>query len=113
MVPVAVRPHPQAAEALQPLIDTAREQRGRRRYDPSAGREVQHLFVVRGKLLSKSLLFDRARAEACTGAGPVDSAGKATITAHRFRHTKVIRLVVGGLGVIGLAVGLLNRHKPA
>jgi len=26
---------------------------------------------------------------------------------------EVIRLVVGGLGVIGLAVGLLNRHKPA
>ncbi len=26
---------------------------------------------------------------------------------------EVIRLVVGGLGVIGLAVGLLNGHKPA
>jgi hypothetical protein len=50
--------HPQAADALQPLIDLARSTGGRRRYDPSAGREVQHIFVVRGKLLSKSLLFD-------------------------------------------------------
>jgi integrase len=50
--------HPQAADALQPLIDLARSTGGRRRYDPSAGREVQHIFVARGKLLSKSLLFD-------------------------------------------------------
>ncbi len=42
--------HQQAAEALQPLIGLARQQRGRRRYDASAGREVQHIFVVRGKL---------------------------------------------------------------
>ncbi len=56
--------HPQAAAALQPLIELARQQRARRRYDSSAGREVQHIFVVRGKLLSKSLLFDMALAEA-------------------------------------------------
>jgi len=88
--------HPQAADALQPLIDLARQQGGRRRYDPSAGREVQHIFVVRGKLLSKSLLFDMALAEACTAAGLVDSAGKATITAHRFRHTIGTQLAEGG-----------------
>ena len=87
---------PQAADALQPLIDLARQQGGRRRYDPSAGREVQHIFVVRGKLLSKSLLFDMALAEACTAAGLVDSAGKATITAHRFRHTIGTHLAEGG-----------------
>jgi len=88
--------HPQAAEALQPLIDIARKQRGRRRDDPAADRAVQHLFVVRGKLLSKSLLFDRALAEACTAAGLVDSAGKATITAHRSRHTIGTQLAEGG-----------------
>ncbi len=42
--------HPQAANALQPLIDLARQQRSRRRYDPSAGREVQYIFLMRGKL---------------------------------------------------------------
>jgi integrase len=88
--------HPRAAEALQPLIDLARQQRGRRRWDPSAGREVQYIFVVRGKLLSRSLLFDMALAEACTAAGLVDSAGKATITAHRFRHTIGTQLAEGG-----------------
>ncbi len=66
--------HPQAADALQPWIDLARQQHGRPRWDPSAGREVQHIFVVRGKLLSKSLLFDMALAEACAAAGRVDSA---------------------------------------
>jgi integrase len=40
--------HPQAAEALRPLIDRAREQRSRPRFDPGAGRTVQHLFLVRG-----------------------------------------------------------------
>ncbi|GAA3707573.1 hypothetical protein GCM10022204_26870 [Microlunatus aurantiacus] len=88
--------HPQAANALQPLIDLARQQRSRRRYDSSAGREVQHIFMMRGKLLSKSLLFDMALAEACTAAGLVDSAGKATITAHRFRHTIGTQLAEGG-----------------
>ena len=79
--------HPQAAVALQPLIERARQQRARRRFDLSAGREVQHIYLVRGKLLSKSLLFDMALAEACTAACLVDSGGRQTITAHRFRHT--------------------------
>ncbi len=35
--------HPQAAQALQPLIDLARRQAARRRFDASAGRPVQQL----------------------------------------------------------------------
>jgi integrase len=103
--------HPQAADALHPLIDTARQQRGRRRYDPSAGREVQHIFVVRGKLLSKSLLFDMALAEACTAAGLVDSAGKATITAHRFRHTIGTQLAEGGARIQTI-MAVLGHRTP-
>jgi site-specific recombinase XerD len=105
--------HPQAADALQPLIDLARQQGGRRRYDPSAGREVQHIFVVRGKLLSKSLLFDLALAEACTAAGLVDSAGKATITAHRFRHTigtQLAQLAEGGAR-IQTSMAVLDKRR--
>lgn len=101
--------HPQAAEALRPLIDIAREQRGRRRYDANAGREVQHLFVVRGKLLSKSLLFDRSLAEACTAAGLVDSRGKQTITAHRFRHTIGTQLAEGGARIQTIMAVLGHR----
>lgn len=37
-----------------------------------------------------------AFAEACTATGLVDSAGKATITAHRFRHTIGTQLAEGG-----------------
>jgi hypothetical protein len=33
---------------LQPVIEQARQQRARRRFDPSAGRPVQHVFLVRG-----------------------------------------------------------------
>ena len=103
--------HPHAADALQPLIELARQQRGRRRYDPSAGREVQHIFVVRGKLLSNSLLFDMALAEACTAAGLVDSAGKATITAHRFRHTIGTQLAEGGARIQTI-MAVLGHRTP-
>ncbi len=103
--------HPQAADALHPLIEAARQQRGRRRYDPSADREVQHIFVVRGKLLSKSLLFDMALAEACTAAGLVDSAGKAPITAHRFRHTIGTQLAEGGARIQTI-MAVLGHRTP-
>lgn len=103
--------HPQAAAALQPLIDQTRQQHGRRRYDPSAGREVQHIFVVRGKLLSRSLLFDKALAEACTAAGLVDSAGRATVTAHRFRHTIGTQLAEGGARIQTI-MAVLGHRTP-
>ena len=74
--------HPLAAEALQPVIELAREQNARKRFDPSAGRPVQHAFLVRGKLLSNAFLFDLSLKAACTAAGLVDSAGRPTITAH-------------------------------
>jgi integrase len=102
--------HPQAADALQPLIDLARSTGGRRHYDPSAGREVQHIFVVRGKLLSKSVLFDMALAEVCA-AGLVDSAGKATITAHRFRHTIGTQFAEGGARIQTI-MAVLGHQTP-
>jgi integrase len=68
--------HPRAAEALQLIIDLARQQHARKRFDPSAGRPVQHVFLVRGKLLSNAFLFDLSLKAACTAAGLVDSAGR-------------------------------------
>lgn len=88
--------HPQAADALQPLIDLALAQAARHRFDPSAGRAVQHLFTVRGKLLSNAFLFDMSLKAACSIAGLVDAQGRATITAHRFRHTIGTQLAEGG-----------------
>ncbi len=103
--------HPQAAEVLQPLIDIAREQHGCSRWDASAGREVQHIFVVRGKLLSKALLFDLALAEACTAAGLVDSAGRSSITAHRFRRTIGTQLAEGGARIQTI-MAVLGHRTP-
>jgi integrase len=88
--------HPQAAEALHPVMELARQQQARPRFDPSAGRTVQHVFLVRGKLLSNAFLFDLSLAAACTAAGLVDSAGKPAISAHRFRHTIGTQLAEGG-----------------
>ncbi len=46
-----------AAGPLQPLIELARRHAARDQFDPSA---VQHLFMVRGKLLPIAFLFDRS-----------------------------------------------------
>ncbi|WP_236581605.1 tyrosine-type recombinase/integrase [Rhodococcus sp. T7] len=88
--------HPEAAAALRPLIDLARTRHARGRYDPSVGRAVEHIFTVRGKLLSKAFLFDLALKTACTTAGLLDSQGRPTISAHRFRHTIGTQLAEGG-----------------
>ena len=85
--------HPQAADALQPLIELARQQRARPRFDPSAGRPVQHIFMVRGKLLSNAFLFELSLKAACTAAGLVDPAGqtddhRAPIPAHHRHPTR-------------------------
>src|SRR5262249_19017608 len=47
----------------------------------------RRLFVHYGKLYSPKYLFESALQEACTKAGLVTPDGKATVTAHRFRHT--------------------------
>jgi len=103
--------HPQAAEALQPVIDLARQQQARRRFDPSAGRQVQHVFLVRGKLLSNAFLFDLSLKAACTAAGLVDSAGRPSITAHRFRHTIGTQLAEGGARIQTI-MAVLGHHSP-
>jgi integrase len=103
--------HPQAAGALQPVIDLARQQQARRRFDPSAGRPVQHVFLMRGKLLSNAFLFDLSLKAACTAAGLVDSAGRPTITAHRFRHTIGTQLAEGGARIQTI-MAVLGHRTP-
>jgi len=103
--------HPLAAEALRAVIDLARQQRARGRFDPSAGRPVQHVFVVRGKLLSNAFLFDLSLKAACTAAGLVDSAGRPAITAHRFRHTIGTQLAEGGARIQTI-MAVLGHRTP-
>ncbi|TJZ81711.1 site-specific integrase [Rhodococcus oryzae] len=88
--------HPDAAAVLRPLIELARARGARGLYDPSADRAVEHVFTVRGKLLSKGFLFDLSLKAACTAAGLLDSRGRPTVSAHRFRHTIGTQLAEGG-----------------
>lgn len=104
--------HPQAADALQPLIDLGRRQAARDRFDSSVGRPVQHVFLVRGKLLSPAFLFELSLKAACTAAGLVDSRGRPTISAHRFRHTIGTQLAEGGARLQTI-MAVLGHRSPA
>jgi integrase len=103
---------PQTAKDLEPIIDLARQQHARKRFDPSAGRPVQHVFLVRGKLLSNAFLFDLSLKAACNAAGLVDSAGRAAITAHRFRHTIGTQLAEGGARIQTI-MAVLGHRTPS
>lgn len=104
--------HPEAAAALQPLIDQAKTLRSRPHYDHDAEREVTYVFTVRGKLLSQGFLFDAALKAACTAAGLVDDAGRPTISAHRFRHTIGTQLAEGGARLQTI-MAILGHRTPA
>jgi len=104
--------HPDAADALRSLITLARAQDARGRYDPSAGRTVRHVFLVRGKLLSNAFLFEHALNIACTTAGLVDATGRPTVNAHRFRHTIGTQLAEGGARLQTI-MAVLGHKSPA
>lgn len=90
----------------------ARQHAARHRFDLSAGRPVQHVFALRGKLLSSAFLFDLGLKAACTAAGLVDPRGRATITAHRFRHTIGTQLAEGG-ALLQTIMAVLGHRTPA
>jgi len=104
--------HLQAAQALQPLIDTARNHAALAQFDASAARPVHYVFVRRGKLLSAAFLFDRALKLACTAAGLIDAQGRPTVSAHRFRHTIGTQLAEGGARLQTI-MAVLGHRTPA
>jgi integrase len=86
--------HPEAAEAIKELQVIVTPSRGFK--DEYSNKETARLFVRRGHCLSDVYLFEESLQAACKKAGLVDHEGKATITAHRFRHTVGTELVEGG-----------------
>jgi hypothetical protein len=88
--------HPDAATALQHVIDLTNTRHAISRRDPRADRTVDYVFLRRGKLLSAAWLFDEAFRIACTSAGLVDANGVPTVSAHRMRHTLGTQLAEGG-----------------
>ena len=80
MVPI----HHEAAEAIR--TSSGSERQGAVCVTRRRGRRPT-IFMHHGKLYSHSYLFDEPLLIACREAGLVTAGGKATVTAHRFRHT--------------------------
>jgi len=88
--------HEEAAAAIRTL-QTHRDGEPTRGFpDELTGRLSRRLFVHHGKTFSAPYLFETPLWDACERAGLVTADGKATITAHRFRHTVGMQLAERG-----------------
>jgi len=89
--------HEEAAEAIHELLQALRRGEPARGFrDELTGRIERPLFVHHGKTYAAEYLFKAALEGACRQAGLVDSAGRPTVTAHRFRHTVGTQLAERG-----------------
>jgi integrase len=75
----------EAAAAIRNLQANRALDRGFR--DSVTGIETRYLFMRHGQRLSAAYLFERPLEIACGAAGLVESNGRPSVTAHRFRHT--------------------------
>lgn len=88
--------HEEAAQAIRALQAYRANEPTRGFRDDLTGVSSRRLFVHYGKMFSAEYLFVSALQEACARAGLVTSDGKATVTAHRFRHTVGTQLAEKG-----------------
>ncbi len=88
--------HEEAAQAIRALQAHRASEPTRGFRDDLTGVSSRRLFVHHGKLFSPKYLFESALREACAKAGLVTPDGKATVTAHRFRHTVGTQLAEKG-----------------
>ena len=84
----------EAADAIRELQAIRWPDRGFR--DDITGLRTCNLFVKHGQRLSVAYLFIYPLRVACHQAGLVDSTGRPTVTAHRFRHTVGTQLAERG-----------------
>ena len=92
MVPL----HEEAAQAIRTLQAHRANEPTRGFRDDLTGVSSRRLFVHHGKVFSAEYLFVSPLREACAKAGLVTPDGKATVTAHRFRHTVGTQLAEKG-----------------
>ncbi|MEE1805514.1 tyrosine-type recombinase/integrase [Streptomyces sp. BE133] len=102
--------HPQAADALRDLIETAKAANAAARHDLWAQRPVRYVFMRRGKPMGRQFLFADSLEIACRKAGLVDGDGNPTVTAHRFRHTVGTQLAEGGAQIQTIMAILGHRN---
>ena len=107
MVPL----HEEAAEALRAVMAMRSGGPERPLVDTRTGTTVQYLFLRRGKPMSMNYLFDYPLRAACKAAGLVDAAGRATVTAHRFRHTVGTQLAERG-AKLHTIMSVLGHESP-
>jgi len=88
--------HDEAAAAIRTLQMHRAGEPTRGFPDVLTGRLSRRLFVHHGKTFSAPYLFETPLWDACERAGLVTTDGKATITAHRLRHTVGMQLAERG-----------------
>lgn len=84
----------EAAGAIRVVQTLRKGERGLR--DRQTGVETRYLFMHFGKPISIHYLFESPLRTVCTKAGLLTSDNKATVTAHRFRHTVGTQLAKRG-----------------
>jgi integrase len=104
--------HEDAAAAIQAVVDLRRNGIERTFVDDLTGLPVRYLFMGRGKLLSTHYLIEVPLRRACAAAGLVDADGRATVTAHRFRHTLGTQLAERG-AKLHTIMRVLGHESPS
>jgi site-specific recombinase XerD len=84
----------EAADAIRVVQTLRKGERGLR--DRQTGVETRYLFMHFGKPISIHYLFESPLRKVCTTAGLLTPDNKATVTAHRFRHTVGTQLAKKG-----------------
>jgi hypothetical protein len=103
--------HEEAAEALRTIIALRSGGPERPLLDERTGTKVRYLFLRRGRPMSAFYLFNYSLRDACKAAGLVDADGRATVTAHRFRHTVGTQLAERG-AKLHTIMSVLGHESP-
>jgi hypothetical protein len=103
--------HEEAAEALRTIIALRSGGPERPLLDEWTGTKVRYLFLRRGRPMSAFYLFNYSLRDACKAAGLVDADGRATVTAHRFRHTVGTQLAERG-AKLHTIMSVLGHESP-
>ena len=103
--------HEEAAEALRVVLAIRAAGRDRPLRDERTGDLTRHLFVHLGRLLGVQPLFETSLQHACEAAGLVDIRGRATVSAHRFRHTVGTQLAERGARLHTI-MSVLGHRSP-
>ena len=103
--------HEEAAEALRTIIALRSGGPERPLLDERTGTKVRYLFLRRGRPMSAFYLFNYSLRDACKAAGLVDADGRATVTAHRYRHTVGTQLAERG-AKLHTIMSVLGHESP-